>query len=608
MLMNANAVIREHNIIIEVKEIDKVEISTTRVVTVLNEAGEKYIDAYQNFDEGLSILDQEAIIFNHKGEEIEKIKGRDFTVQSNFQDFVLFSDNKVSYLDYTPRKYPYTVKYTSRIRRGNTVFLPDWRPLEGYSVSVQKSSYKLVNDPQIPIRFTERNLDSLEILSENTSFELSYQASNIAAKSYEKYSPDFDSSAPKLIVALKKYALEGIAGEADNWEDFGKWQYEHLVAGQADLPAETINEVTELVKNAESDEEKARIIYDYVQNNTRYIAVMLGIGGWKPYKAEEVDRLGYGDCKGLTNYTRALLKSQGIDSDYTVIYGGSKRDIDPDFTKMQGNHVILSIPQNGQEDIWLECTSQDTPFNYLGDFTDDRFALKIKPNGGEIVRTPKYKVQENLQITSAVIQLNENGGFSANMERSNSGVPYGDIYQIELQSEEVQKNYYRENWSHFQNINFEEISFDNNKRKIEFKENLKLSADRFCRNAGDRLLVPLTFTHLSGYSIDKDENRKNNIQILRGKSFKNTFTYTLPKGYVVEALPAEKQFSSDFGEINFRPEIQENQEEVKIIVSIELQTNDGEWAPGKFKEFREFANQIQRINNLKAVIVSNGKT
>ena len=36
-------------------------------------------------------------------------------------------------------------------------------------------------------------------------------------------------------------------------------------------------------------------------------------------------------------------------------------NIESDFVSMQGNHMILSIP-NGDNYIWLECTSQDDSF------------------------------------------------------------------------------------------------------------------------------------------------------------------------------------------------------------------------------------------------------
>ncbi|MBT8319437.1 MAG: DUF3857 domain-containing transglutaminase family protein [Gramella sp.] len=375
LLINADAVVREQHTEIEIKAVDHVEITTKRVVTILNKSGETFINAAEFFDKGLSIKEQKAVILDHTGKEIRKFKQKDFSVRSNFQDFILFSDNKLSYLDYTPQRYPYTVVYTSRVRTRNSVFLPDWRPAEGYRVSIEKSTYRLVNDAQIPVRFTERNLATLDYTSNNTEFDLDYSATNIPAEIYEQFSPSFQPSTARVLVALEKFSLEGIQGESSDWKEFGKWQYHNLVSGQGVLSDVIVSKIEELTKDAPTKEEKARIIYKYVQENTRYIAVNLGIGGWKPYSALEVDRLGYGDCKGLTNYTKALLASQGIESDYTVIYGGPRMNIDPDFTKMQGNHVILSIPCENDDDIWLECTSQDIPFNYLGDFTDDRYAV-----------------------------------------------------------------------------------------------------------------------------------------------------------------------------------------------------------------------------------------
>ena len=602
MLLNANAVVREHHTEIEVKDIDDVEISTYRVVTVLNKSGEAFIDAYENFDKGRVILDQEAVILNAGGDEIRKFKKRDFNSRSNFQNFVLFSDNKVSYLEYTPRKYPYTVIYSSRIRTESSAFLPDWWPLEGYKVSVEKSSYKLLNEEKFPVRYNERNLGELEISNQNSEYELDYVAQDIQARNYEELSPSFITTGPTLMVALEEFALEGISGKASDWHNFGKWQYDNLVAGQGDLSDAIVSRVSELTKNAETKEEKARIIYDYVQENTRYIAVMLGIGGWKPYSAQEVDRLGYGDCKGLTNYTKALLSSQGIESNYTVIYGGPKRDINPDFTKMQGNHVILNIPVEEGDDIWLECTSQDAPFNYLGDFTDDRFAIQIKPTGGEIVRTKKYTAEDNLQNTLAEIEVNENGGFHANLKRASYGVPYGDIYLLELQTEDVKKNYYRENWPQFQNVIFDSINLKNDKKNIEFIEELIFKANRYCSNAGDRLLIPLNFIEDFDFTVDKDKNRENPIKILRGKSYKNQFRFKLPEGYTVEALPESKELQTEFGSMNLKISVEQIEDKELIVLERELQIEEGEWAPKKFKQFKDFIDQIHQLSNRKAVI------
>jgi len=605
MLIDANAVVRENTTHLEVHDVDNIVITTRRAVTVLNESGAHYINAYENYDDEVSILDQEAIIYNAKGEEIKKIKKRDFKDRSNFQNFVLFSDNRISYLDYTPRSYPYTVEYTSKIRKGNSVFLPDWWPLEGYKVSVEKSAYKLINSTEIPVRFSERNLDSLDVISKNSNLELEYSASNIPSIAYEPLSPSLESSAPRVLIALEEYELEGIRGKSTDWKNFGKWQYDNLVAGRDVLPNAIVNKISHLTKNVETTEEKARIVYNYVQNNTRYIAVMLGIGGWEPYAAAEVDRLGYGDCKGLSNYTMALLASQGIESNYTVVYGGTKRDIDPDFTKMQGNHIILNIPQENKEDIWLECTSQDTPFNYLGDFTDNRFVLKLKPEGGEIVKTKRYSADENLQVTNTLVVLKEDGGFDAKIKRASYGVPYGDIYLIENKIEKEQKRYYREEFSYLQSLDFGKIEFSNDKRKIEFVENIEFSGAHLSSKAGNRLLLPLNFMREFNLKVDKNQNRKNNLKIRRGKSFKNEISYQLPVGHSIEALPISQELKTEFGEFIFNINQIQKDGKIYIVVDRYLKMEEGEWLPEKFENFREFINKVHSINNQKAVIVAN---
>lgn len=335
---------------------------------------------------------------------------------------------------------------------------------------------------------------------------------------------------------------------------------------------------------------------------------MYGIGGWEPALASEVDKLGYGDCKGLTNYTKALLTSQGIESYYTVVYGGDKVDIDPEFTKMQGNHVILNIPRENESDIWLECTSQESPFNYMGDFTDDRYALRLKTDGGEIVKTTKYTEKDNLEKINCVLKLDENGGFKATFQRHSYGVSYSGIFRIQNRTNKDQKAYYRNEWGKLQNIQFENISFEDDKRKIEFLEKLEFSGTNLATKAGSRLLVPLNFIQQENFSIAKNLNRQRPLRVKRGRTYKDEFIFQIPKGFEIEALPESRTLTSEFGNFSIKIEAANNEGSGEIKVNRSLVIKEGLWSENKYKDFKFFVNHINHLNSLKAVIVSTSKT
>ena len=70
--------------------------------------------------------------------------------------------------------------------------------------------------------------------------------------------------------------------------------------------------------------------------------------------AMEVDELGYGDCKGLSNYTMALLEEADVTSYYSKIYAGEgeRVNLDPKIAFQHSNHVILMVPFE-KDTVWM---------------------------------------------------------------------------------------------------------------------------------------------------------------------------------------------------------------------------------------------------------------
>lgn len=605
LLINANAVLRTEQLRTVIEDIDKMTVYKTRIVTVLNKSGDGLVGAGQFYDNTTRIKRQQAVIYNAQGKEIRKYKQKEFTDASAVSSNDLFNDNRIKYLDYTPQQYPYTVVYESEVIYGTTVFVRPWEPLSNYYLSVEHSAYSLDNPRTIPYRIQERAMDDLKVEKSSSPTGFTYNITNMPAIKKESLSPSLGDVTPRLLVALNEFSLVGVTGKATSWSEFGSWQFHNLLEGRSQLPQATLDKIALLTKDARNDIEKAELIYQYVQDNTRYISVQLGIGGWMPMTASDVDRLGYGDCKALTNYTMALLKSQNIASYYAVVFAGEeKRDISEDFASMQGNHVILNIPQE-KEDIWLECTSQTHPFNYLGDFTDNRNVLLIKPEGGEIVKTTSYSPAENLRETYSRVQLDENGGFSAELKRTSHGVAYGNIYHLVRQTQENKDLYYKNIFSHLQNLQIEKIDHDNDRKNKAFTEEVIFKGEKLTTRAGKNFLLPVNFLLASTYTLPRSQDRKLPLEIERGFTYRDTFVYILPSGFTAESLPAQEAFKNEFGSFQVKVVAREDQGNNLIEVVRDYTVNEGLWPADSYGEFRDFMNRINAMNKHKAVIVSN---
>ncbi len=597
LLENSNSVVRNEHVLVEIDAVNKMTVQTSRTVTVLNKFGENHVAAGESYDENFRIKNQSAIVYNAAGVEIKKFKKKEFEDVSAVSSNDLFSDNRVSYLDYKPISFPYTIVYKSEVVSNSTIFIRSWRPVKRYSQSVQFSSYKLINPEQIPLRVKESNFIPA-INNTKSNYELEYSVSNLPSFEYQYLSPDLFEFAPILKIALKDFSLVGVEGSAENWKEFGKWQFDNLIANRNSLSPSTIAEVTELTKAIDDPIEKARIIYEYVQAKTRYISIQLGIGGWMPMTASDVDELGYGDCKALTNYTYSLLQSQGIESYYTIVYAGKdKKDLDADFASMQGDHVILTLPQE-KENIFLECTSQTHPFNYLGDFTDNRNVLLVKPDGGEIIKTKKYDFEENLQENESEIFLSKNGDFTAKLKKISKGIDYGNKYYLERLDLKDQKRFYQNDLSKLKNLDIDELLFENNKRDKIFEETLKVKGTNFGTLAGKRILIPLNIYAPETEESPRYINRKYPLEILRGKTIKNRNIINIPDGYFIESIPETLKLNTDFGSFSIETTIEEG----KIVVRQTYILKDGLWDAEMYKSFRGFMQSVQINSNQKAVI------
>lgn len=596
---NANSIVRNQSIDIDILSQKSMVIKTYKVVTVLNSKGLSNVDAKEYYSNSEKITFIQATIYNAFGREIKKIKKSDFKDQSVADGFSMLTDGRFLFLDYTPTDYPFTVAFESETKTPNTAFVPSWSPIDDYFESVQKSEIKVHFPSDLGFKYKEINLEGKGVVKTELPGNITFKVENIAAEKPEDFSPSSDKILPTVKFGLEKFYLEGVEGTAKTWEDFGAWTYNSLLKDTEELPEETQNKIRALVGTETDPIKKAKIVYQYVQDKTRYVSIQLGIGGWKPMLAKDVDRLGYGDCKALTNYTRVLLKTIGVESYYTEIYGSTgMKDFQKDFVAMQGNHVILALP-NKDKMLFLECTSQTLPFGFQGDFTDDRYALLVKPEKGEIIKTNQYSEKTSSQISKGNYVLDLEGNITGAVKIKSKGIQYDNIFALERSAKEEIDEHYKSHFFWINNLKMEKIKFNNNKDEVEFTEDLQISAAGYGKNNGGLMMLPINLFNQNSNIPQRYRSRKNPFEISRGFYDEDEIEVTIPEGLKLDAKPENTEVKDKFG--TYKMEI--------IVVSPNtllykrsLLINKGFYDKSEYENYRKFREQIAKIDNSKIVL------
>jgi transglutaminase-like putative cysteine protease len=602
---NAHSIVREQNTTVHLLSQREMKVSKRRVVTVLDKHGNSQVDAYLHYNNSIKIKKIYALVYDLVGNEIAKIKEKDFRDVSAVPGGTLYSESRVKYLEYTPVQFPYTVEFVYEFTTANTGVIPSWYLQNNYNESVEKTEYAVhFSEPGLCPEFREFNLEGIEVSTQKSTNSVSFTATGLKPIARESLSPSFEKLVPHIKTRMVNFHYEGVDGRAEDWNSLGKWITDNLLDGQGELPEATRARARDLVKGIKDPLEKARIIYEFVQQNTRYISVQIGIGGVKPISASVVDKVKYGDCKGLSNYTKALLEVAGVPAYYCHVEAGrDKTGFLADFADLgQGNHVILAIP-DGEGLQWIDCTSTTLPFGFLGDFTDDREVLMVTPEGGRLVRTPAYLNESNYQLTEANLLVTAQGAIKGTVAISTRGIQYDNHLGLGAKTKDDQIAYYREYWPYINNLMLPSVTTNHDKGAIRFNEQVEIDALAYAALNGNLMLLAPNVLNRSLYVPDRYRNRELPFEVSRGFLDEDNFTLKLPAGFRLESMKQEKAIVSEFGEYVFKMEY--DKEKHQLAYTRKFLVKAGSYPSEKFDEYREFRKSVTAADNGQIVLVKN---
>ncbi len=559
----ASVIVHEENIDLKVENIGNATLSVHKVFTVLNDDGRQALTFNEFSSKNILLEEAEIKVYDRNGKVKEKHKKRDMLTTAIGEG--LIDDGYVTYYRISTNEYPVTVEYNYEQKFKNTLNLPDYKYIH-IGEAVLQSNFTARIPAEVGLRYKGFNTAVKPVISDDGNYKVyNWTVKNISPIDYEEGAVSANNKYPYVALAPDNFSYYGFNGNLSSWKSFGSW-INQLYKDLDVLPANRQQFFQQLVKDAASDKEKIERIYSYMQQNFRYVSIQLGVGGLKPFSAEFTDQKKYGDCKALSNYMKAALKSVGIKSYVAIINSDyNAMPVDPAFPSNDFNHVILCVP--AKDSIWLECTSSTIGFGELGTFTENKNALLITEEGGMLVPTPVSHFAAN--IFSTVTTLSIADDLSAQSETILTGK--GEFKEI--LDDLIKANKDEQKQGLVSVLGFKQPDdFEWKKTEGAYgasKLNMSIrSVPEF--KAGSKLFINPRVYKIWSKRLPKSEERKSDFYFRFPFQKIDTTIFKLPPGVKSDVLPKDKDIKCRYAMYTSKAWFNETENAIYSVTSLVL--------------------------------------
>jgi hypothetical protein len=388
--------------------------------------------------------------------------------------------------------------------------------------------------------------------------------------------------------------IEGVAGQMivsffppggasrngfTGWLEMGNW-YSNLTNGRRDASPEITQQVAALTASARTPLDKMKALAQFVQNDIRYVAIELGIGGWQPHAASEVFVHRYGDCKDKATLLSSMLSQVGIESFYVVI-NSERGYVTPEVPANVGgfNHVVLAIklPANVSDLslvatiqhprlgtlLYFDPTNELTPLGEIGGYLQANYGLLVTSEGGELVELPRQPSAMNSIHRSGKLTLDPLGTLKGEISETRVGDrAWAERWRLRTVTKSADQIKPIEDLlaGSLSLFNITQASVTNlNRTDQPFGFHYAFEARGYAKNAGGLLLVrPRVLGVKTSGLLETKEPRTFPIEFEGPSRDTDTFEIVIPAGYVVDDIPPSVDADYSFASYHAKTEVNGN--------------------------------------------------
>ena len=474
-------------------------------------------------------------------------------------------------------------------------------------LEVKKSVFKIICDKSIEIGYKLFGLDQNKIkftqTTDNNNIVYTWESENLAAFETESNMPNANYYIPHLIFYIKNYTENGIKKPVlESPKDLYEWYDELIKQTNTKDQSALKQQVTSLVKDLKTDEEKAKAVFYWVQKNLHYVAFEYGMGGFIPRDATDVFEKKYGDCKDMANLITEMLKQAGLNASLTWIGTRQRPYLYNEVpTPQTDDHMIASVIINNKR-IFLDATDKFCPFGFPSSMTQGKEALVgLKSKEFVIEKVPIVASDKNvkqIEINYKIIDNNIKGTAKADFFGLNKSELSNNIAYNQSKEEEIWKS-----WLNYTNEKINTTILEKNSNEYSDKPasaQYSIELENWAKNVSGKTIVkpfilfPFKATTIAAedrkYGVERDFLLKYNIK----------YTIELPEKVQVETLPNATTFENNSGKcvVNYKL----NGRNIEVTQTIETKQLITE--ANEFASWNEFIKNLNKIYN-QSIILKN---
>ena len=412
----------------------------------------------------------------------DKVKRFSPTTDYYSVDGIFYSDARICYFNLPLEKKG----STSKVRFEKTVIDPRYFTniffTEPYFI--EKKEVSIVVPQWMKVEIREYNFKgysiSKQVHKKGDEDVYVYTITKAPLMKQEEQAPGATHIVPHILIMTKYADADGARITYFNTlADQYKW-YRQLVKQIGNDPAVIKAKVEEITKNITGDIDKVKALYQWAQDNIRYIAYEDGIAGFKPDKAQEVLRKKYGDCKGMGNLMAEMLKSIGLDGRLCwlgtnhIAYDYSTPSLGVD------NHMICAWLYKGKT-YFLDATEKYIGFAETAERIQGRQALIEDGDKYILQNIPVANQLQNTGYEKRILTINGNnlaGKVVQTWKGESKEWLLSQLHEIKKEKQEdILKQYLADGNANYQISNLKIINMN------DYNADLKIEYDLLFRDA-----------------------------------------------------------------------------------------------------------------------------